>query len=137
MLLSGKYIKLALIACGLSALLLSGCSYFKKEVKEETPPVSTDTSTTNTNSSSSTDTTTDTTPPVVTTPPVEDTATTTTTDTTATSNGDSYAVVKGDTLYKIAKKFNVSIGTLAKANHLKSPYILRVGQTLTIPSSGK
>ena len=45
-----------------------------------------------------------------------------------------YIVKKGDSLAKIAKKFNVSVKELIKANNLKKPYIIRVGQKLVIPS---
>ncbi len=42
-----------------------------------------------------------------------------------------YKVKKGDTLYKISKKFHVSIKVLKKLNHLKSSRII-VGQNLKI-----
>ncbi len=45
-----------------------------------------------------------------------------------------YIVKKGDSLAKIAKKFHVSVKDLIKANNLKKPYIIRVGQKLVIPS---
>ena len=45
----------------------------------------------------------------------------------------SYVVQPGDTLTKIAVRFNVTVETLARANHLDDPNALRVGQTLTIP----
>ncbi len=49
--------------------------------------------------------------------------------------GQSYQVVKNDTLYKIANKAGVSVSELARSNNLKSPYLLRVGQLLTIPGN--
>lgn len=45
---------------------------------------------------------------------------------------DSYAVMKGDSLYKIAKKFNVSVEDLMKYNNLESTLIYP-DQILVIP----
>jgi len=47
-----------------------------------------------------------------------------------------YTVLKGDTLYGIARKLNVSIETLLSANKLDNNSKVQVGQTLYIPSSG-
>jgi LysM repeat protein len=44
-----------------------------------------------------------------------------------------YKVKSGDTLSTIAKKFGVSTKEIIKANNLKKPYLLRVGQKLKIP----
>ncbi len=44
-----------------------------------------------------------------------------------------YKVRKGDSLWSIAKKFNVSVSTIKKINSLKSNY-LKVGQVLKIPA---
>jgi len=44
-----------------------------------------------------------------------------------------YRVKSGDTLSEIAQKFNVSIKDIIKANNLRKPYIIRVGQVLRIP----
>ena len=44
-----------------------------------------------------------------------------------------YKVRKGDSLWKIAKKFNVRVSTIKKLNNLKSNY-LKVGQILKIPT---
>lgn len=46
---------------------------------------------------------------------------------------DSYTVQSGDTLYSIANQFNVSVSDLISYNNLPTT-ILRVGQTLQIPS---
>lgn len=43
-----------------------------------------------------------------------------------------YTVVAGDTLKKIASKFNTSIEALEKANNLTSTSIIRTGQVLTV-----
>lgn len=48
-----------------------------------------------------------------------------------------YTVVAGDTLKRIASKFNTSIESLEKANNLTSTSIIKVGQTLIIGSSAK
>ena len=44
-----------------------------------------------------------------------------------------YTVKKGDTLYSIAKKYNVSVDELISYNELPTS-ILRIGQVLRIPS---
>ena len=45
-----------------------------------------------------------------------------------------YAVKKGDSLWKIAKLENVSVGELSRANNLTKTSSLKIGQKLTIPS---
>lgn len=47
----------------------------------------------------------------------------------------SYQVVKGDTLWKIAKSFGVSPTVLAQTNGLADPGALKIGSTLKIPRS--
>ena len=44
-----------------------------------------------------------------------------------------YTAQKGDTLFDISQKFNISWNTLATLNNLKSPFYLKPGQTLQIP----
>jgi len=44
-----------------------------------------------------------------------------------------HIVKKGESLALIAKKYKVSIEELIKANNLKKPYIIRLGQKLKIP----
>jgi 3D (Asp-Asp-Asp) domain-containing protein len=44
-------------------------------------------------------------------------------------------VHRGDTLYAIAKKYHVSVDQLAKANAIADPALIRVGQSLTIPTT--
>ena len=46
-----------------------------------------------------------------------------------------YTVGKGDTLHKIAQKFHISDAVLQKANGVKNPNVVRLGQVLTIPSA--
>ena len=43
-----------------------------------------------------------------------------------------YTVQKGDTLTKIAKKYNTSVDSLVKKNNIKNPNLIKVGQVLTI-----
>lgn len=45
----------------------------------------------------------------------------------------SYEVQKGDTLFSLSQKFNVSWVTLANLNNLKSPFTLKPGQIIQIP----
>ena len=44
-----------------------------------------------------------------------------------------YKVGPGDTLFNISQKYNINWATLATLNNLKSPYSLKLGQTLKIP----
>ena len=55
--------------------------------------------------------------------------------TEATMATSRYTVVSGDSLYKIAKKFGVSIATIKNVNGLKSDSI-NPGQVLSIPGTG-
>jgi len=48
-----------------------------------------------------------------------------------------YSVVAGDTLRRIASKFNTSIESIEKANNLTSTSVIKVGQVLNIGSSSK
>jgi LysM repeat protein len=47
-----------------------------------------------------------------------------------------HVVVEGDTLFRIANEFGVSVGRLMAANQISDPRELRVGQVLTIPGAG-
>ncbi len=46
---------------------------------------------------------------------------------------DVYAVVAGDTLYAIARRFGTTVDALVKANNIANPNLIRVGQVLKIP----
>jgi LysM repeat protein len=63
------------------------------------------------------------------------------TDSTASAKSQeaqsTYTVVAGDTLRRIATKFNTSIEALEKANNLTSTSILKVGQIISIGSGSK
>ncbi len=50
------------------------------------------------------------------------------------NNDNIYTVVKGDTLYSIARKFNTTVDELKRLNNLSSN-ILSIGQKLIIPTS--
>jgi len=70
-----------------------------------------------------------------TTTPATETKTGTQKETTTTTSGQTYKVESGDTLYTIGQKLNVDWHEIAKANNLKEPYSLKVGQELVIPAS--
>ena len=46
-------------------------------------------------------------------------------------NTDEIIVVRGDTLYSLARKNNMSVSEFAKINNLQEPYTLSIGQKLT------
>jgi peptidoglycan DL-endopeptidase LytF len=46
----------------------------------------------------------------------------------------SYTVVKGDTLWAIAKNFNVSVDTIRKGNYLTTD-VIKIGQILKVPTN--
>lgn len=48
-----------------------------------------------------------------------------------------YAVKRGDTLYSIARRHQVSVSQLAQWNRLKPPYLLLPGQRLSLIASGR
>jgi LysM repeat protein len=50
------------------------------------------------------------------------------------SDNTTYKVQKGDTLYGIAKKYNISVEELRKANNLKESDTLKIGMILNIHS---
>lgn len=46
-----------------------------------------------------------------------------------------YKVAKGDTLYSISKKYEITVAELRAANNLSENDVIKIGQTLTIPSA--
>ena len=46
-----------------------------------------------------------------------------------------YVVKKGDTLFNLSQRYELSWQTLAQINNLQEPYILKVGQKLKVPAS--
>lgn len=48
----------------------------------------------------------------------------------------SYKVRRGDTLWAISRRFDVSVGALAGANGMTTGDVLSIGQTLSIPGTG-
>lgn len=51
------------------------------------------------------------------------------------STGSTYTVVNGDTLSGIGEKLKIAWKTIADLNGIKSPYTIRVGQVLILPTS--
>lgn len=49
--------------------------------------------------------------------------------------GNTYTVVKGDTLSSIAKKHNTTVSALVKANNIKDPDLIYIGQKIIISGS--
>lgn len=47
-----------------------------------------------------------------------------------------YVVQPGDNLYRIAIRFNTSVGAIVAANNITNPNLIFVGQTLIIPGAG-
>ena len=52
---------------------------------------------------------------------------------TATKKGLKYIVVAGDTLSKIAKRFNVSVNDIQKTNNIVNPNNIQIGAEISIP----
>lgn len=44
-----------------------------------------------------------------------------------------YTVEKGDTLYKISRKFDITVSDLTEANKITNPDVITEGTILTIP----
>jgi murein DD-endopeptidase MepM/ murein hydrolase activator NlpD len=50
---------------------------------------------------------------------------------------DTHVVRSGDTLYSIARRYDVDVGRLARTNRLSDPGLIRVGDRLRIPAPGE
>ncbi|HEY64347.1 MAG TPA: LysM peptidoglycan-binding domain-containing protein [Caldilineae bacterium] len=53
----------------------------------------------------------------------------------AAPDHDTYIVRPGDTLYSIARRYNTTVATLQRLNHLSNPNLIRVGQRLIVPDA--
>jgi len=53
----------------------------------------------------------------------------------AVTGGCYYVVLRGDTLFSIARRFGTTIGAITQANGLSNPNYIRAGQRLIIPSA--
>jgi len=115
---------LAVSVCGLTAMLIQGCT---KEKSETPPPPMVDT-----NPPPMIDTNP---PPVMTNPPVVlPTNPPPVAPVAPEATGSEYTVVKGDSLAKIAKNNHVSLKALEAANPTVQPTKLKVGQKLILPA---
>jgi len=54
---------------------------------------------------------------------------------TSAAGSSNYRVVKGDTLYSIAREFSVTVAAIQELNGLSAAYVLREGDFLKIPSN--
>ncbi|HLN25496.1 MAG TPA: LysM peptidoglycan-binding domain-containing M23 family metallopeptidase [Patescibacteria group bacterium] len=54
----------------------------------------------------------------------------------ALPSSGTYTVLRGDTIYGVARQFNVSVRALIDANQLQPPFQLTVGQILTLGNGG-
>lgn len=55
----------------------------------------------------------------------------------ARAGGDTYTVQPGDTLSRIALRYQISVAELARINGLRDPDLIRAGQKLTIPKAAQ
>ncbi len=52
---------------------------------------------------------------------------------TSMKDEKTYKVVEGDTLFKIAQKYNTTVDELVKLNEIKDPNLIFPGQILKLP----
>lgn len=118
---------LAVGVTGLTAMLIQGCKREQNEAETQPPPLETN-ETANTNVAPPMEASNPPVqpPPAVNAPPVAPVA--------APSESE-YVVVKGDSLWKIAKKNGVSVKALEEANPGVDAARLKVGQKLVIPAT--
>lgn len=55
----------------------------------------------------------------------------------ATSLPGKHRVRAGETLFSIAKGYGLSVSSVAKRNHLRTPYVLAVGELLSLPRASE
>jgi LysM repeat protein len=118
---------LAVNVVGLMALLMQGCKREQNESENQPPPFDTNETAMNTNLPPSVEASN---PPVQPPPVVAPPAPAVT-----EAAGTEYVVVKGDSLWKIAKKNGVTIKAIEAANPGIDPAKLKVGQKLSIPGA--
>jgi len=125
----------------LGALLMAGCKKTTDQAKNDAsvdtgpPPFNPDTLPVNTNVPAPAVTST---PPtaVTSTPPVPSPLPTTTKETpSALAEGTEHTIMKGDSFYTLAKKYNVSQKAIVAANQGVDPTRLKIGQKIKIPPS--
>lgn len=46
-----------------------------------------------------------------------------------------HVVAKGDTLWSLAARYGTTVGDISRANHLRSPHEIQIGQRLQIPGA--
>jgi murein DD-endopeptidase MepM/ murein hydrolase activator NlpD len=46
-----------------------------------------------------------------------------------------HVVAKGDTLWSISQRYGTTVGAVSRANHLRNPHEIRIGQRLQIPGA--
>jgi LysM repeat protein len=114
---------LAVSITGLTAMLIQGCKREQTEAENQPPPPDTNETAMNTNLPPSVEASNPPVQPPVMAPIAPETA------------GTEYVVVKGDSLWKIAKKNGVTIKAIEAANPGIDPAKLKVGQKLSIPGA--
>ena len=132
-----KVSKVVLIVVALHVLVIGGIFIFEgcSRARSVNPPVAENESLpglTNTMASTTPATVADGSLTTATSVPAQTPATAATT--TAAAAAKTYAVKKGDSLYKVAKAEKVTVDQLAKANNLSKSSLLKIGQKLTIPA---
>jgi LysM repeat protein len=112
---------LAVGVTGLTAMLIQGCKREQTEAENQPPPLETNAPAMNTNL-----------PPVeASNPPVQPPPVVAAPE----AAGTEYVVVKGDSLWKIAKKNGVTVKAIEAANPGIDPARLKVGQKISIPAA--
>jgi LysM repeat protein len=114
---------LAVNVVGLMALLMQGCKREQTEAENQPPPLDTNLAAMDTNVP----------PPIeASNPPVQPPPVAMPAPEAA---GTEYVVIKGDSLWKIAKKNGVTVKAIETANPNIDPAKLKVGQKLSIPGA--
>jgi len=117
---------LAVNVVGLMALLMQGCKREQTEAENPAPPLDTNETSMDTNI-----------PPAVeaSNPPVQPPTVVTPPPVAPEAAGTEYVVIKGDSLWKIAKRNGVTVKAIEAANPDIDPAKLKVGQKLSIPGA--